>query len=451
MDFLDFIRNVHEEKAAQRGIAKHYGPGPHPGTGTPQAVHAGARVRGHRPKRMGAPGHTTQAFGNDPNKRYSFTTKVVSLDDLIASNTDGGAVNPDYDQNLQPRERDRAASQLQIDNMAKNMTPEALLWDFHQLDKGAPIVGDDMMVESGNGRTLALRRAKEMYPEKWKAYQKAMRENLEENGIDPADIKGIKNPVLVRERISKVDRAEFARESNSPSVLQMSPIEKAKQDRRYITPESLTAFTVGEGQSVDQALRSAANKAFVTKFVGQLPQNERATVMRADGSLNRMGLWRMKAAMFSKVFPGEAGDRVADTFFESVHHDTRNFENALSDILPKMAQAESLIATGQRRSDLSLAVDIAKAIDMHARLKEMKLPARKYVAQTSMFGRELTASQERLLVAFEDAAKSRKAVRGILETYADAVINSPDPRQAAMFGGMELTKDDLIDRVVEAG
>ena len=431
-------------------IKKHYGPGPHPGTGTPQAIHAGARGRRGRPREAGVTGHTTEAFGNDPNKRYSFRTKVVSLDDLIVSNTVGGAVNPDYDQTLQPRARDRTASQLQIDNVAKNMVPEALLVDFHQLDKGPPITGDDMMVEAGNGRILALRRAKELYPERWAAYQKALGESLEENGIDPADVKGLKNPVLIRERVSKVDRAEFARESNAPSVLQMSPLEKAKQDRRYITPEAFSRFSVGEGQSVDQALRSAANRPFVQKFVGQLPQNERATIMRADGSLNRMGLWRIKAAMFSRTFPGEAGDRMADTFFESTHHDTKNFENAMGDVLPKMAQAESLIATGRRRSDLSLATDISKAIDMHARLKEMGLPPRKYLAQTTMFKRELTPDQDRLLIAFEKSGRSRKAIRGMLNAYADGVINSPDPRQAAMFGGMRTTKSDLIDRMVEA-
>jgi len=424
---------------------------------TAMSLRTGRAAAQRRQKAKGgavpAAGHTTQAFGNDPNKRYEFRSRVVSLDDMIASNTDGGAINPDYDPTLQPRARDRAASQLQIDNVARNMTPEALLWDFHQLDKGAPIVGDDMMVESGNGRTLALRRAREMYPEKWKEYQKALKDNFEQHGIDPDDVKGIKDPVLVRERVSKVDdRAEFAREANSPAVLQMSPLEQAKQDRRFVTPDALGRFAVGEGQSIDEALRSSANREFVQGFVGHLSQNERATVMRADGSLNRMGLWRVKAAMFSSVFPGEAGDRVADTFFESVDHTTRNFENALSDVLPKMAQAESLIASGKRRNDLSLAMDIAKAIDMHARLKEMKLPARKYVSQATMFARELTPLQEKLLIAFEDAAGSRKAVRGILERYADTVINSPDPNQMTMFGGMEIGREQLVNRVLaEAG
>jgi len=395
-----------------------------------------------------AEGNETQAFGQDPNKKYAFKMKVVELDSLVASNKTSGEINPDYDQTLQPRIRDRAASELQIDNMARNLTPEALTWDFHQLDKGAPIIGSDRMVESGNGRTLALQRAQENYPEQWDAYQKSLRDNLETHGIDPADVSNMRNPVLVRERITDVDRAEFAQEANQAAVLQMSPLEKAKSDQRLITDASMNNLTVGEGQSVDQALRSSANSGFVKTFVGALPPNEAAGIMRGDGTLNRMGLWRVKAAMFSKTFPGEAGDRLADTFFESVDHTTQNFENAMGDSLPRLARAEALITSGQRGADLSLSTDISKAIDMHARLKEQGLSARDYVAQGSLWGKELNGNQERLLVAFSDQSRSRAGIRTMLTTYADTIINAPNPSQGTLFGGVGVTKQDVFDRVL---
>lgn len=52
--FLDFIRKVAQERKGQ-WIAKHYGPGPHPGTGTPQSIHAGARQRKGTPKEAALP------------------------------------------------------------------------------------------------------------------------------------------------------------------------------------------------------------------------------------------------------------------------------------------------------------------------------------------------------------------------------------------------------------
>ncbi len=397
----------------------------------------------------GLDGATTKAFGNDPNKTYDFQFKVVSLSSLIASNTSTGSVNPDYDPTLQPRDRSRAASQAQIDDMARNLTPEALLWDFHQLDKGAPIIGDDMMVESGNGRTLALQRAKDLYPEKFAEYQKQLATMAEQYGLKPDDVAALKDGVLVRVNRTDMDRAAFAQEANASAVLRMSPLETAAVDAGKIKSDWLNGLTVNEGQSIDEALRSASNRDFVRKFAGELPATERATLMRADGSLNRMGLWRIKAAIFSKVFPGEAGSRLADTFLESLDSNIRNFESAIGDIMPKLARAESLIASGQRDKSLSLAGDVSKAIDMLARLKESGMSVTQYVNQTMMFGRETTPRQDRILQAFDGISRSRKEIRLSLERYADGVINAPDPRQSTLFGSVAVTTESLLAQLLK--
>jgi len=394
-------------------------------------------------------GVKTQAFANDPNQRYEFQWRVVPMSTLIPSNTSSGAINPDYTKELQPRDRSRQASQVQIDNVARNLTPEALLWDFHQLDKGAPIVGEDMMVESGNGRTLALQRAKAMYPEQYAAYKERMADVAREYGISESDIANIENPVLVRVRKSDVDRVKFAQEANSAAVLQMSPLEQAKVDADKIDTTWLSNFQIKDGQSIDQALRHSSNAAFVKNFLGEMPANEAAVLKRSNGDLNRMGIWRMKAAMFSKVFPGEAGQRLADTFLESLDSNIKNFENAISDIMPKMAQAEGLIASGQRGQNLSMAGDFSKAIDMLARLKETGMSIPDYIKQASLFERETTPRQERIMQALDKITRSRKQIREMMERYADAVINSPNPQQAGMFGDEQLTEDALLAIILQ--
>lgn len=397
-----------------------------------------------------AEGVKTKAFGNDPNRQYGFVNRVVSLNDLITSNTQSGAINPDYDQTLQPRARSRAASQRQIDNVAKNLVPESVLMDFHALDKGTPIVGEDNMVESGNGRALALMRAKEQYPESWAAYQKSLKRQLGEYGLNEEDIAGIENPVIVRVREDQtIDRAAFAKEANSAAVLQLSPLEQAKVDADLVSDASLNRFQISEGQSIDQALRSRGNQPFVREFVGKLPQNEAAVLQRADGTLNRMGIWRMKAAVFSKVFPGQAGDRLADTFLESLDSNIKNFENAIGDIMPKLAQAESLIASGRRKANLSFANDFSKAIDMLARLKESGMAVKDYLRQGSLFERELTPRQETLLGGMDKVSRKRKSIREMFERYADAVINAPDPRQAGMFGDAGIDEEQLLFLILQ--
>ena len=178
------------------------------------------------------PGYATVATGPDPTKEYRFDIRVVDLDDLIPSHTDAMGPNPNYPAELQPRIRDRAASRLQIDRIAANLKPEAMLSDSGTLDRGMPIVGPDLVVESGNGRVLALRKARADYPGVFKTYRGMLRTTIKENYPDLADaapelaLPGNDTaPVLVRVRTVEVDRVEFAGIANEATTLSMSPLE----------------------------------------------------------------------------------------------------------------------------------------------------------------------------------------------------------------------------------
>ena len=114
-------------------------------------------------------GNETEAFGSDPSsdKSYHFQYKVVDLNDLVTSHNPDLTVNPRYPKELQPRIRDRAASRIQIEGMAQHLNPRVLLHDSGFIDTGPMIVGSDNVVESGNGRTLALMVASRESPENY--------------------------------------------------------------------------------------------------------------------------------------------------------------------------------------------------------------------------------------------------------------------------------------------
>jgi hypothetical protein len=95
------------------------------------------------------PAHRVATAGG---QSVEVTPIVVEARDLVAS-TDRG-----YDPALQPRQRDRAASQQQVREIASRLDPERL-GVSSEADRGAPIIGDDGMVESGNGRVMAIRAA----------------------------------------------------------------------------------------------------------------------------------------------------------------------------------------------------------------------------------------------------------------------------------------------------
>lgn len=204
---------------------------------------------------------------------------------------------------------------------------------------------------------------------------------------------------------------------------------------------------VKDEQSIDQALRQRANSEFVRAFMATLSDNEQAVLMRANGTLSQHGIWRIKGAVFARVFPGEAGRRLADTFLESLDSTIKNFESGISATPPALARAESLIAAGERPS-VSLVADFAVALDMLARLREQEISPQVYVEQSSMFERELTPLQEQILLDFDAISRKPKAIREFMAAYAQAVEELQHPEQVSMFGQAAISAEELYRSLV---
>jgi len=401
-------------------------------------------------KLSGVEGREVSATGADPNLEYKFRTKVVELDDLVPSHTDALGLHPEYPADWQPRMRDRAASELQIDKIARTLNPDAVIRDTGSIDRGSPIVGPDAIVESGNGRVLALRRAREKYPERFEEYRQKLADRAEELGVSEDAVLGMRNPVLVRERVSDVDRPAFMREANETASMSMSAYEDALSDSSRIRDESVATMKVGEDQSVDQALRSPANRDLVREFIGAIPENERARLLDADGQLNQQGLQRLKGALFAKTYKNDAGRRLTQTLLESLDSDVRNIEHAMFQTLPKMARVEGLTRRGERPAGLGISEDLSKAVDMLARLRERGTSVKEFVGQASLMRRELSPLQEKMLVYLDEIGKSRKKVKTFIEAYAESVEKQAHPGQGALLMDEKApSKKELISNAIE--
>jgi len=401
--------------------------------------------------KKGVYGIETESFGSDPSqidKVYQFKYRVVDLDDVIPSHNDNLSVNTSYPAELQPRLRDRAASKTQIDNIAKNLNPRALLQDSGFIDTGPMIIGDDLVVESGNGRVLALRKASQDFPEQYEKYKAMMATMSSHFGISKSDISEIKNPVLVRERVTAVDRAKFAAEANVGAVMAMSPYEQALQDSGQLSPNIISNLAVGEDQTIDQALRMRANDQIIKHFVGNIPSTERAYIADEKGAINQQGIDRLKLAIFAKTYTGDAGKRLARIFGESADPMVKSIENAMFASLPDMAKAEGLIETKQRESELSIAPDMAEVVDTYASLKQTGLTIKDYLAQQAMFEERLNPFQKKLLEHLDDIARKPKQVREMLRDIAGKVVDAPTKGQIGMMGIEPLTKEVMVYGII---
>ena len=398
----------------------------------------------------GLTGEESEAFGPDPSsdKTYHFRYKLMDLDDLVTSHNPDLTLNPRYPKELQPRIRDRAASRAQIEGMAQHLNPRVLLHDSGFIDTGPMIIGPDNVVESGNGRTLALRFAAREQPENYARYKKMLQVLAGKYGFSESQVEGMKQPVLVRERLGDTDRAKFAREANTGTVMGMSPYEQALQDSKRLSPDIVSQIKIGEDQSIDQALRAGANDFVIQHFVSEVSPNERATIADDKGKINSQGLQRLRLALFAKTYTGESGQKLTRVFGESADPYVKLIETAMFTSLPDMAKAEGLIASGERPKELNVAPDLAEAVDTYASLKAQGLSVADYLKQSQMFEERLSPFQKQLLKHIDDIGHRSKQLRGFFRDIADDIIAMPAAGQGQLFGAKPITKEEVVNGII---
>lgn len=284
----------------------------------------------------------------------------------LRSSSDAG-----YPMDLQPRDRGRQASQAQIAEIAARLDPERLGLST-KADRGAPIVGDDGVVESGNGRVLAIRRAYETGGEQAQAY----RDFIARQGVD---VSGFREPVLVRQRLTELDpvaRRDFAYNANISATLSLSAPERALADANLLTP-GVMAEIRNPGD-----LGAAANVPFVRKFLSALPQSEQGAFAGADGRLSAEGLRRLRAAVVGRAYE-DAGLLARVT--EATDDEVKSISQALLNAAPEWAQLRADIDAGRVPRALDITPHLMEAVRRTADLKNKRLTLEAFEAQIDAF------------------------------------------------------------------
>jgi hypothetical protein len=317
---------------------------------------------------------------------------------VVPKVVDAGAIktsaDPGYDPALQPRNRARAASDAQINDISRNLNPERLGLSS-EADRGAPIVGPDGMVESGNGRVLAVRKA---YEEGGPAADR-YRAWLQSQGADTA---GMKSPVLVRERatpMSAAERKAFTVAANQSSTLSLSAPERALADAGTLTPDTLSLIR----NPTD--LGAVDNRDFVRAFMQGVPASERGALMTASGDLSSEGLTRIRNAVLGKAY----GDTpILSRIAESTSDDVKSISNALTAAAPEWARLRAGVASGAVPAELDATPHLLDAVQRTARIRGKGVGLAESHAQADAFSAQSPESKafQRL---FYDADGQRAA------------------------------------------
>ncbi len=404
----------HAPRAPRVGAADGGRPEPGGGEGSPDALSA-------RPALAGPSGSQTSVV-TERGMRVPVRYRLVELDDLITSHTNDLTVNPAFPAELQPRDRTRASSQAQIARIANDIQPD-LMAESPKASDGAPIIGPDGLVESGNARTIALRRAYGMgKADHYKAY---LAENADRFGLTPEQVAGFKQPALVRERTTDVGRAEFARQANEAAVAAMSDAEQARSDAGLL-PDLEKLETNDDG-----SLNIYRSNEFIREFMLAVASPaERGRLMTADGSLSQTGVNRIRNAVFAKAY--DDPDLVAK-LSEDTDGNTKNVMSGMLRAAPAVAKLRELSAAGAR-NESSFIADIADAARRFSEARRDGQKVEDYLKKRSLIGGDATPRVETFMYQLEVDSRAPRRIAEWIDGLVREVDSAGDPRQSSLLG-----------------
>lgn len=397
---------------------------------------------------------STTISGND-GKAYTeagteirFNYELVDANQLVASHDTALRANEAYPSELQPRDRSRQASQQQITTIAQKLNPE-LVAESVKASDGAPIVSSDYIVESGNGRTIAMQKMyKENYPTA-ADYKNYLVENADKFGLDAAQVNEMDNPILVRVRTNKVNRQAFVEEANVSNVASMSSVEQAVADSKKLTNKVMYLFSPSENGD----LNTASNRAFIAQFIQSVvPQNERGILMTGDGALSQDGLRRVQNAILAKAY---GNSEALMLMIESNDNNVKTLTNSLLQAAPAIVKMKDGIQNDAYYNE-DISGDLVAAVEKFSELRNDGMSVDTYLNQTSLFDDGISNISKELLVLFDKgvfidgkARKSVKAYKGLIDTYVEVLQAAGNPNQQSFFEDMVPTKEELFTSAIE--
>lgn len=325
------------------------------------------------------------------------------------------------------RDRDRTASQSQINNIARNLDPRKLAAS-PTMDIGAPLLAlDGKTIIAGNGRSMALRQA---YQEGGaEGYRQFLKDNADRFGVDSAQLDAVENPVLVRRLTSPVDIAQVAINSNEQGGMRMSELEQAKVDARRLP--SMDSFVADEHSEIN----STDNQQFIRQFIQHQPENLRNELLDSKGNLSQTGVQRIRNAMLYQAY----GDsQTLSRLIENTDQGAKNVLNALTALAPKVAQTQQDINSGVL-SDVSISHDIIQAVEKYNQLNAQGYKINDYLAQDDFVG-DLSPEAREILTIFDENRRSGKRIAQVLGAYFDQAKTQGNLSQASIFGDMAFDK-----------
>ena len=314
-------------------------------------------------------------------KKYEVEYRIVEGETVqpshVLKGTELESTNPRYTSALQPRDLLHVDERKKINKGSENLDPP-LLGRSITPDSGAPIAGEDLQVESGNGRLLMIMRAYMLgKADHYKKY-------LAEMGFDTS---GFKQPVLMRVRttsLSKEKRLAAVRDFSTPIAAEMGTADRAMMDAGQLKGGIFASYKGGD-------LKSDANREFVRNFIqAAIPANERKSFTTDTGQIDSSGLARIEGAVIAHAY----GSKDMVNFLKAEADPVRkSIRNVLTQIAPSWSQMREHIKGIDPKVDITQ--NLTDAVTLIHRSIETGTTLKDLFDQQMLLGSDSLTSGER--------------------------------------------------------
>jgi hypothetical protein len=260
---------------------------------------------------------------------------------------------------------------------------------------------------AGNGRVTGLREAFERGTAT--PYVEEMAADSALHGISPDVIAGMQKPVLVRVMPQEGLTRDIGDELNLSSMLELSPVEQAKNDLNRVDFEGLQFNE--EGEITNESL---------SQFIAAQPVEER-TKLIDRGLPTKQARQRLENAIFARAY---ADDDLIAMFAQTEDVEARLVINALAQVAPQMAQLEGA-------GDLDIRDIVTDAAKIIVSGKRRGLKLKEISAQVDM---TVDPDTKIIVDMFAQNPRSNKAAIESLRNAAELAYNESIRPEEGLFG-----------------
>lgn len=390
-------------------------------------------------KNQGTTGITENVRTDNAKQNIPAQYKLVSADDVISSDM------PAYPQQYQPRNRNRLGMVAQVEDMANQLNPSAVVDQTGSVNMGAPVINSKGVVLNGNGRTMAIRKAYSKGNKSAQAYKQYLKNNAEKLGLDPNAVDRIKNPMIVRQVADDAPIEDIIHSTAGGS--RMSASEQAKSDAKKIRTATLDKYK----KENPPDLSAPSNRAFVKSILDDITTDaDRNAMYTESGQITKEAIRRVQDALFARAY---GDDSLLNRMTESTDDNIRIVSKVMLQCAPKVAKLKE----GQEHGDFYSEYDVSNVITQAAKdlieARDVGKPISYKLRENDMFEASKRKDDEAIKITlkfFDDNKRRPRQIQEYVNSLADYVIGMGSPKletesNPLFDGGERMTMDELAN------